>query len=212
MWAVHSWSWRANIGWEGTEVDFNKPEAYCAFVRLSLSTQRLYQREERGWTPLVLSARPRHGRRQRSDSSRVELGWWVDGERGRKELKPWGLHCCSGGDYDWQANSFHSFSFFSSFSLSPPPSLFLYQVHRVVPPGRDALKVPRLVITLASRLLFKYRAFSYDLVDCVVKAEVVVAIARHFLSFFTDVSHDFSLSQKLYAQTRDIWCFRGGAS
>lgn len=88
-------------------------------------------------------------------------------------------------------------------SLSPP-SLFLYQVHRVVPPGRDALKVPRLVITLASRLLFKYRAFSYDLVDCVVKAEVVVAIARHFPSFFTDVSHDFSLSQKLYAQTRDI--------
>lgn len=94
-------------------------------------------------------------------------------------------------------------SFLPSLSL-PPPSLFLYQVHRVVPPGRDALKVPRLVITLASRLLFKYRAFSYDLVDCVVKAEVVVAIARHFPSFFTDVSHDFSLSQKLYAQTRDI--------
>lgn len=149
--------------------------------------------------PLVLSAR--HGRRQRNDSSHVELGWWVDGERGRKELKPWGLHCCSGGDYDWQANSFHSFSFFFSFSSLP---LFLYQVHRVVPPGRDALKVPRLVITLASRLLFKYRAFSYDLVDCVVKAEVVVAIARHFPSFFTDVSHDFSLSQKLYVQTRDI--------
>lgn len=124
MWAVHSWSWRANIEWEGTGMDFNKPEAYCAFVRLSLSTQRLYQREEGGWTPLVLSTRPRHGRRQRSDSNRVELGWWVDGERGRKELKPWGLHCCSGGDYDWQANSFHSFSFFSSFSLSPPPLPF----------------------------------------------------------------------------------------
>lgn len=79
-----------------------------------------YQREEGGWMPLVLSARPRHGRRQRNDSSHVELGWWVDGERGRKELKPWGLHCCSGGDYDWQANSFHSFSFFFSFSLPPP--------------------------------------------------------------------------------------------
>lgn len=93
---------------------------------------------------------------------------------------------------------------FLSFFPSPSLPLFLYQVHRVVPPGRDALKVPRLVITLASRLLFKYRAFSYDLVDCVVKAEVVVAIARHFPSFFTDVSHDFSLSQKLYVQTRDI--------
>lgn len=79
-------------------------------------------------------------------------------KRTRKEPEPWGLHCCSAGDYDWQANSFHFF-----------------QVHRVVPPSRDALKVPCLVITVASCLLFKYRAFSYDLLDCVVKAEAVAA-------------------------------------
>lgn len=29
-----------------------------------------------------------------------------DTERG-KELEPRGLHCCSAGDYDWQADSFH---------------------------------------------------------------------------------------------------------
>lgn len=127
-----------------------------------------------GAGPLCSTATPKR------TAAMSSQGWWVDGERGRKELKPWGLHCCSGGDYDWQANSFHSFSFFSS----SPPSFFCTKFTEWFRPGRDALKVPRLVITLASRLLFKYRAFSYDLVDCVVKVEVVVAIARHFLSLF----------------------------
>ena len=84
-----------------------------------------------------------------------EEGWQWSWEGTWKEPKPWGLHCCNAGDYD-SASVLLPLLFLSfSFSLLFHSSKFT----GVVPPSRDALKVRCLVITLASCLLFKHRAF-----------------------------------------------------
>lgn len=126
---------------------------------------------------LVLSARPRHRRGQQP--CRVRGGGWMENVGG-KNSNPGG--CIVAAAVITTGKRTPSTLFPSSLPL--PLSFFCTKFTEWFRPGRDALKVPRLVITLASRLLFKYRAFSYDLVDCVVKVEVVVAIARHFLSLF----------------------------
>lgn len=158
-------------------MDFNKPEAYCAqgwavsiYREASISERK---GDECRWSSLL----DRDRRGQRSDSSHVELGGW----------RTWAERTQTLGvallQWRWLRLASELLPLFF-FLFSPSPSFFCTKFTEWFRPGRDALKVPRLVITLASRLFFKYRAFSYDLVDCVVKAEVVVAIARHFLSFF----------------------------
>lgn len=70
---------RANIEWEGRGMDFNKPEAYCAFVRLSLSTERLLSARGRGMNaagPLCSTAtRKKTAKRQQPCRVRVVGGW-----------------------------------------------------------------------------------------------------------------------------------------
>lgn len=147
------------------------------FVRLSVATIDVIRKRMNVGESLLAATAKKTAKRQAAECREGKKGRAV-GRRWRtwKELEPWGLHCCSAGDYDWQANSFSFFFFCSKFTEWFRP---------VEMPSRS-----RVLLSPWPRVwLFKYRSFSYDLLDCVVKTEVVVAIAcclRHF--FLSDVS------------------------
>lgn len=88
------------------------------FVRLSLATIDVIRKRMNVGESLLAATAKKTAKRQAAECREGKKGRAV-GRRWRtwKELEPWGLHCCSAGDYDWQANSF-SFFFFAASSPS----------------------------------------------------------------------------------------------
>lgn len=145
------------------------------FVRLSLATIDAIRKRMNVGESLLAATAKKTAKRQAAECREGKKGRGVGRRWGTwKELEPWG--CIVAVPVITTGKRTPSTFFCSKFTEWFRP---------VEMPSRS-----RVLLSPWPRVwLFKYRSFSYDLLDCVVKTEVVVAIAcclRHL--FRTDVS------------------------